>query len=212
MNDKIMKTITRKMSQNNIGRSRAAAVTALLFTFLAPSFSYAHTGIGGEAGFASGIAHPLGGLDHLLTMVAVGIWAFQTGGKAIWAAPITFVGVMVFGCLLGITGVTVPFIEEGIIISVLMSGVLIAVARRMPLTISMAIVGLFAIFHGHAHGSTAPLAASWAAYLVGLATATASLHLCGIGMGLLFQRISGARLIRYAGATIAMGGVFFFLV
>lgn len=179
--------------------------------FLSPVSAYAHTGMGHTVGFANGFGHPFGGLDHILAMIAVGIWAFQTGGKAVWAVPTAFVGVMALGSVLGVTGVTVPFTEEGIIISVLLLGVLIAASVRMPLAISMVIVGLFAVFHGHAHGAEMPVVASGLAYGVGFVVSTALLHLCGIGIGVLFQKTVSMRLIRYTGASIATAGVCLFL-
>ena len=140
---------------------------ALSVIFLTPSLANAHTGIGNTAGLLHGFGHPLGGLDHILAMVAVGIWAAQIGGKAIWAVPTTFVSVMVVGGILGITGVAVPFVEQGIVMSVLILGVLIAAAACLPLASSAAIVGLFALFHGHAHGAEIPVAVSGFAYGVG---------------------------------------------
>lgn len=179
--------------------------------FLLPVSAYAHTGMGHTIGFVNGFGHPLGGLDHILAMVAVGIWAFQTGGKAVWAVPAVFVGVMALGGVLGITGVAIPFTEEGIIISVLLLGVLIAVAVRMPLAINMALVGLFAVFHGHAHGAEMPVVVSGLAYGVGFAVSTALLHLCGIGIGVLFQKTVSMRFVRYTGASIATAGVYLFI-
>jgi urease accessory protein len=190
-----------------ISRSLFALLCILVFT---PASVYAHTGVGHAAGFANGFGHPIGGFDHVLAMVAVGIWASQIGGKAVWAVPATFVGVMVLGCILGITGVSVPLVEEGIVISVLIFGVLIAAAVRMPLAVSMAIVGLFAIFHGHAHGAEMPVAVSGLAYGVGFAVATALLHISGIFIGVLFRKTARMQFIRLAGATITAGGVYLF--
>ena len=144
-------------------------------------------------------------------MLAVGIWAAQVGGRAIWAVPSTFVSVMIIGGILGITGIAVPFVEPGIIMSVLILGALIAVAARLPLVLSMLIVGLFAMFHGYAHGAEMPVAASGLFYGIGFALATALLHLSGISVGVLFQKTARVQIIRYAGATIAMAGVYLFL-
>lgn len=188
-------------------RSFLALLCILIFT---PASVYAHTGVGHTAGFANGFGHPIGGFDHVLAMVAVGIWASQIGGKGVWAVPSTFVGVMILGCIMGITGISVPFIEEGIIVSVLILGVLIAAAARMPLAVSMAIVGLFAIFHGHAHGAEMPVAVSGLAYGAGFAAATALLHLCGIVIGAVLRKTARMQFIRFAGATIAASGVYLF--
>ena len=152
---------------------RICSLALLCMAILAPASVFAHTGADPAAGFGHGFAHPLGGLDHILAMVAVGIWASQIGGKALRAVPAAFVGVMAVGGVLGVSGVAIPFTEEGIIISVLILGVLIAAAARLPLAVSMGIVGLFAVFHGHAHGAGMPVAASGLAYGMGFTLATA---------------------------------------
>jgi len=179
--------------------------------FLLPISAYAHTGIGPGPGFFNGFNHPIGGFDHILAMVAVGIWASQTGGKAVRAVPATFVGIMLLGYILGITGLSLPFVEEGILTSVLILGVLIATAARLPLAAGMTIVGLFALFHGHVHGTEMPFSVSGVAYGAGFAAATALLHVSGIVTGvLLLRKTAGAKLIRYSGAAIAVAGVYLF--
>ncbi len=180
--------------------------------FLFPVSAYAHSGIGGGAGFFNGFNHPLSGIDHILAMVAVGIWASQTGGKAVRAVPATFVGIMLIGYILGISGVSIPFVEAGILTSVLILGLLIATAVRLPLAAGMTIVGLFALFHGHSHGTEMPFALSGLAYGAGFAVSTALLHLSGIVTGGLLQKKADARLIRYSGAAIAVAGIFLFFV
>ena len=187
----------------------ACSMALLCAAALAPASAFAHTGAGHVAGFGHGFAHPLGGLDHILAMVAVGIWASQAGGKSLWAVPAAFVGVMLLGGVLGAAGLSVPFIEEGIIVSVLILGVLIAAAARLPLATSMAVVGLFALFHGHAHGAEMPVAVEYGA---GFITATALLHLSGIAIGALFQKTARAQSVRYAGAAIAVSGLLLFFV
>ena len=139
-------------------------------------------------------------------MVAVGLWAAQLGGRALWLVPAAFVSLMTVGGALGMAGVPVPMVETGILLSVLLLGVLIAAAVRLPLAASMAVVGLFAIFHGHAHGSEIPVAASGLAYGLGFVLATAVLHGCGLGLGLLAQKKFTAPALRFAGAAIARGG------
>lgn len=178
------------------------------FIFFAPALAHAHTGLGQANGFMHGLAHPVSGFDHLLAMVAVGIWASQIGGKGIWAIPATFVGIMSFGGLLGINGATMPFVEEGIAMSVLIFGVLIAAATRLPLIASAIMVGLFAIFHGFAHGAEMPGTATGFAYGMGFALATTILHLCGIGMGTLLQKMGKVQVVRYAGGAIAISGMY----
>ena len=142
------------------------------FTFLlaalllAPTLAHAHTGVGDTSGFAHGFGHPLTGLDHLLAMIAVGLWAAQIGGRALWAVPLTFVSIMAVGGALGIAGVPVPFVEQGIATSVLLLGLLIAFAVRMPLGFSVPLVALFAICHGHAHGAEMVASVSGLTYAV----------------------------------------------
>jgi urease accessory protein len=141
-------------------------------------------------------------------MVAVGIWAAQIAGRATWAVPATFVTVMVIGGAIGITGTAIPFVEQGIVISVLILGVLIAAAIRLPLPASSAIVGLFALFHGHAHGAEMPVALSGISYGIGFVLTTAVLLFSGICFGASLQKTARLQTVRYAGAAIAVGGVF----
>jgi urease accessory protein len=173
-----------------------------------PGIALAHTGIGETAGFMHGFSHPIGGADHILAMVAVGLWAAQIGGRALWVIPCTFVGVMVLGGVLGFAGIYVPFVEEGILVSILILGVLIAGAFKVPLMYSSLIVGLFAIFHGHAHGIEMPATMSAASYAVGFALATAMLHLAGIGLGVLMQKSKLQTVNRFAGGVIALSGIY----
>ncbi|MGH8047635.1 MAG: HupE/UreJ family protein [Chthoniobacterales bacterium] len=187
---------------------KTAALLAVLF--LAPTLAHAHTGVGLTHGFSHGFEHPLFGLDHLLAMVAVGLWAAQIGGRALWAVPLTFVSVMALGGALGVAGVPVPFVEPGIATSVLLLGLFIALAVRMPLAFSIPIVALFAVCHGHAHGAEMPSNASGIMYATGFMIATALLHGCGIGLGVGIQRQIAAPALRAAGAAIAVAGVTLF--
>ncbi len=175
---------------------------------LLPASAYAHPVIGRGAGFLNGFVHPLGGLEHVLVMFAVGLWAYQIGGKALWAVPAAFVTVMLLGCFLGIMGLYIPFVEGGIITSLLVLGLLIAAAARLPLAAGMAIVAVFALFHGHAHGTEMPFSVSGLSYGAGFAVATALLHTSGIVSGAFFNKRLGALLIRYSGAAIAAAGVY----
>jgi urease accessory protein len=188
----------------------ASQRNALLLGILlcVPSLARAHVGVGQTSGFSHGFGHPLSGLDHVCAMVAVGLWAAQMGGRAIWAVPLTFVSVMAFGGFLGVLHVQIPFIETGIVISVLTLGVFIAAAVRMPLIASILIVGLFAIFHGHAHGEEMLEKASGLAYAVGFVLATALLHAIGIGLGIGIQRISKPLVVRLAGVAIVLCGIY----
>jgi urease accessory protein len=141
-------------------------------------------------------------------MVAVGLWAAQRGGRALWLVPLTFVSIMIVGGILGMGGVGIPYVEQGIAASVLVLGIFIAAAVRLPLAASMAIVGLFALFHGYAHGAEMPDSSSGLAYGIGFVVATASLHLSGIALGIAAQRFASAQFVRYLGGGIAACGVY----
>lgn len=182
--------------------------TILVLSFVFPSLALAHTGAGETAGFIHGFSHPIGGADHLLALLAVGLWAAQLGGRAVWAVPGTFVGVMVLGGVLGFTGVALPFIEAGILVSVLVLGILIAGVFRFPVLYSAVIVGCFAVFHGYAHGVEMPATLSAGSYTVGFALATALLHAAGMGLGTLLQKTHLQSVTRLAGGAVALGGVY----
>jgi urease accessory protein len=185
-------------------QSRAfALLAALLF---APLAAHAHAGAGPAHGLADGFSHPLHGLDHLLAMIAVGLWAAQLGGRAIWAVPASFVGVMMLGGALGLSGATLPFVEGAILASVFLLGLLIVFSARPPLWAGAALVGAFALFHGHAHGAEMPENAVGALYAAGFVAATALLHLAGIGLGLALAKWRYAPAIRIAGAAVILGG------
>ncbi len=171
---------------------------------LASTAAFAHPGMHHGAGFMAGLTHPPGGVDHLLAMVAVGLWAAQTGGRAVWGIPAAFVLLMVVGGLLGMAGFPLPLVEAGILASVLVLGLLIAGACRLPLPLAASMVGGFAVFHGFAHGAEMPPGASVMEYGLGFALASLLLHAAGIGLGKWTGRHGG--LTRYAGLAIALGG------
>ena len=175
---------------------------------LLPSFAYAHVSVGEASGFMHGLTHPTSGLDHACAMLAVGLWAAQMGGRSVWAVPLTFVGVMALGGALPMLGIGLPFVDTGIVLSVLLLGVLIAAAVRLPLLLSGSMVGLFALWHGHAHGVEMPELASGIGYALGFVLATALLHVIGIAFGLGMQRLARERVIHAAGAGIALCGVY----
>jgi len=177
---------------------------------LLPSLTYAHAGAGSAeaGGFLHGLAHPAVGLDHVCAMLAVGLWAAQTGGRSVWAVPLTFVCVMALGAALPALGVGLPFVERGIALSVLLLGVLIAASVRLPLMLGSGIVGLFALWHGHAHGAEMPASASIIEYALGFMLATALLHVAGIAFGLGMQQRARERIIHAAGAGIALCGIY----
>ncbi|MBI5435610.1 MAG: HupE/UreJ family protein [Nitrosomonadales bacterium] len=185
--------------------------TVALFAIGIPSLAHAHAGIGHASGWAHGLSHPVGGLDHICAMIAVGLWATQMGGRAIWLVPLTFVTVMALGGVLGMAAVPLAYTEQGIVMSLLVLGVLIAAAIRLPLAVSAAVVGVFAVFHGYAHGAEMPQSASALAYAAGFMLATALLHASGIGMALFAKGIGRAQWLRLAGAAIALcgGGLLF---
>jgi urease accessory protein len=197
-------------------RSRRSSVAllppALMLVVLFPSIAAAHVGTGPAGGWLSGLAHPLGGLDHLSAMIGVGLWAAQRGGRALWLMPLAFLGVMALGGFVGMAGYTIPMVETGIVASVLILGCLIAAAVRLPLLASTILVGLFALLHGHAHGLEAPDAAAGLLYGLGFLTSSALLVVMGVGLGWpACRRTSTVWLARYAGAAIALCGVYLWL-
>lgn len=155
----------------------------------------------------TGLAHPFSGLDHILAMVAVGLWAAQLGGRALWLVPLTFVLTMAAGGVLGFLGLPLPYVELGIAGSVLILGILVALASRLPLAASMMLVGIFALFHGYAHGAEMAINASALGYSLGFMLATATLHASGIGIALAARQGWPAQLLRAGGAVIAVSGV-----
>ena len=178
---------------------------------LVPSLALAHPGLPGHShDVASGFLHPLGGIDHILAMVAVGLLAAQLGGRALWLVPASFVAAMAAAGLAGMAGVTLPMTEAGIAASVVVMGGAIALRLSMPVAAAMALVGFFALFHGYAHGLEMPQTASGLLYGLGFIAATALLHGLGIGIGLALGRLDsavGRNLVRVAGSVAAMIGV-----
>ena len=175
-----------------------------------PSVALAHTGVGDTHGFMHGFSHPIGGLDHVLAMVAVGMFAAYVGGRALWLVPATFVLMMAVGGALGIAGAPVPFVELGIVASVIVLGLAVALQWHVPTAAAAALVGFFAIFHGHAHGAEIPAGVSGLEYALGFMFATAVLHAIGVGIGFGFSQV-GARISRAAlqagGGAMALAGV-----
>ena len=177
---------------------------------LMPTVASAHTGIGDTGGFAHGFLHPVTGLDHILAMVTVGIFAWQLGGRAIWLVPASFVAIMALGGMLGIAAIGVPLVELAIAVSVIVLGAMVAAGVKAPLAVAMGIVGLFAMFHGHAHGAVMPETAAGVAYGLGFMLATAMLHLAGVGIGFLIGRSGdqyGQVGVRAAGGVVAIAGI-----
>jgi urease accessory protein len=168
----------------------------------------AHTG-SMSGGFVGGLAHPLFGPDHVVAMVAVGLWGAFLGAPAIWLLPIIFPLVMAAGGVIGILGVPLPGVEIGIAVSAIVLGLMVALAARPPLWVAAVLVGAFAIFHGHAHGAELPPGADAVAYSLGFVMATGVLHLTGIGFGTLSRWPTGRIAVRAVGGAIALAGVAF---
>lgn len=176
---------------------------------LVSSAAWAHTDHAQAGGFLAGMLHPVGGFDHVLAMIAVGLWGAQLGNPARWALPIAFPLVMAFGGFLGLIGIGVPGVEFGIAVSAIVLGIAVLLAVRPPLWLATLMVGLFAIFHGHAHGTELPDGASGLAYSAGFMLCTGLLHLTGIGLGMINRLPRGASAIRGLGALIGAGGIYF---
>ena len=191
--------------------SKASLHLAALLAAIPLAPALAHTGTGLASGLESGFLHPLTGPDHLVAMVAVGLWGAQLGNPAIWVLPITFPLVMALGGLLGISGFELPLVEPVIALSGIALGLLVALQVRPPLWLAALIVGVFAIFHGYAHGRELPEAADPTSYAVGFVLATGLLHLAGILIGILIAWPSGAKVVRACGAAIGCVGVYFLL-
>lgn len=190
----------------NLRRGVVAAVAAGAVALSAES-ALAHTGMEHALSFASGLKHPWSGPDHMLAMVAVGLWAGLVGGRALWAWPVAFVAVMMLGGAAGVAGVALPMVELGILASVIVLGLLVLMAARLPVWEGAALVALFAVLHGHAHGAELPAEGAAASYFAGFALATAALHALGLGVAYLATGERGRLIVRGAGALVAAGGV-----
>lgn len=188
---------------------RTLLIIALL---LAPAAVLAHSGPAGhDHGFAFGFLHPLGGLDHLLAMIAVGLLAAHLGGRALWLVPLSFVALMATGGAIGFAEVRLPYVELLISASVVVLGLLVAFRANVPLVAAMLIAGFFAIFHGHAHAAELPDSESPYPYAAGFLLATALLHLAGVMIGFGFAKLSasglGQRIVQAGGGAMALAGV-----
>ena len=187
---------------------RSIHAVALLTTLWTGS-ALGHALQGEAEGFLTGLLHPLSGADHVLAMIAVGLWGAQLGAPAIWVLPVAFPLVMAMGGMLGFLGVPLPEVEVGIAASAIVLGTAVAFEVRPPLVIAALVVGGFAIFHGHAHGTELPPGQSALLYSMGFVIATGCLHAVGIGIGTVRRRTWGQGLLRGAGAAVAAGGAFF---
>jgi urease accessory protein len=169
----------------------------------------AHTEAGEALGFVSGAHHPISGLDHVLAMLAVGLWGAQLGPPALWLLPVTFPMVMALGGMMGLLGIRLPGVEFGIAVSAIGLGAMVLTECRPPLWIAATIVGLFALFHGHAHGTELPAGQSGLLYSMGFVITTGGIHGVGISIGLIHRWGIGRVLLRIAGSLIMVAGVVF---
>jgi urease accessory protein len=184
-------------------------VSAFAAVLLLPRLAMAHVQGGEAAGFLSGLSHPVSGLDHVLAMISVGLWGAQLGAPAVWVLPVTFPMVMAFGGMLGLIGVSLPGVEIGIALSAIVLGFMVFREARPPLWVAAVIVGLFAIFHGHAHGTELPAGQSGLLYSIGFVIATGLLHATGIAIGLLHRWSAGKLALRATGVLVAVAGLAF---
>lgn len=183
---------------------------ALAILVFSPSLAFAHADASHASGFFHGFEHPIGGLDHVLAMVAVGVFAYVLGGRALWLVPVSFVGMMVVGFGLSLAQVNLPLVELGIALSSVVIGAAAAMGRPMPVACAMALVGVFAMFHGQAHGAEIPVDASGLNYAAGFIVATSLLHLAGIGAAFGVTKLVGkyGRIIaQIAGGASALAGL-----
>lgn len=181
-------------------------ILALPLLIAASSPAFAHVGHGATSGFSAGLAHPMMGADHLLAMVAVGLLAALAGGRALFAWPAAFLGAMVAGAVMAMSGLALPFVEPAILASLVVLGALIGLSTRMPAGIGAALIALFGLFHGHAHGTE--MAGGALGYLAGFTIATATLHVVGIGLGLATRGAKReTRLARAAGWAVCATGI-----
>ena len=185
------------------------SVTVITLVLLCAPAAFAHPQKGEAVGFLTGFRHPISGLDHVLAMVAVGLWGAQLGSPAIWLLPVAFPMVMAVGGMLGLMGVPLPGVEYGIALSAILLGAAVMFELRPPLGIAAALVGFFAIFHGHAHGTELPVGQSALLYSMGFVIATGCLHALGIAIGTVHRWPWGQKFLRLAGALVSMGGLFF---
>ena len=181
----------------------------LLTLLLCAQEVQAHVHKGEVVSFLSGLKHPISGLDHVVAMIAVGLWGAQLGAPAIWVLPVAFPMVMAFGGMLGLLGLPLPGMEIGIAASAILLGAAVMMELRPPIALAAALVGFFAIFHGYAHGSELPAGQSGLLYSIGFVMATGCLHAVGISIGLVHRWNWGQRSLRVAGAAFALAGIFF---
>ena len=192
--------------QEQITKGALCCILSLISVALIPSVAFAHTEGGVAGGFVSGFEHPLTGLDHIVAMVAVGLWGAFLGTPAVWLLPVIFPVVMALGGAMGVLGIPLPGVEIGIAMSGILLGAMVALAAKPPIWVASVLVGVFAIFHGHAHGTELPEAANAMTYAAGFVIATGLLHISGIAFGLLTRWPWGALAVRAGGGVISIIG------
>lgn len=180
-----------------------------LITVLWPLSALAHVGSGDAGGFLIGFQHPVSGWDHVLAMLAVGLWGAQLGAPAVWILPVVFPMMMAMGGMLGLMGIPLPGVEAGIAISAVVLGFMVLTEARLKIQLAMVIVAFFAIFHGHAHGTELPAGQSGLLYSIGFVAATGCLHGAGITIGLIHRWPFGRLVLRTAGSMVCAAGIYF---
>jgi urease accessory protein len=188
---------------------RAVLLAALVLMAVWPLVAWGHVESGQAGGFISGLSHPVSGLDHVIAMVAVGLWGAQLGMPALWVLPVAFPMMMAFGGMLGLMGVPLPGVEIGIALSAVVLGALVLGQVRLPLIAAVGVVAIFAVFHGHAHGTELEPGQSAMLYSLGFVIATGLLHAAGITVGLIHRWDLGRQALRGAGALVMAGGLYF---
>jgi len=196
----------RRVVPSNCSALRRAASLVLA---VVPVAALAHEEAGQAAGFLAGLAHPVSGLDHVLAMIAVGLWGAVLGLPAIWVLPVAFPLVMAVGGLMGLLGLPLPGVEVGIAVSAIVLGTMVLAEVRPPLWLAAAMVAFFAVFHGHAHGRELPPGTSALLYSLGFVVATGVLHAVGILIGVAHRWAAGRQIVRVAGGGVALAGLFF---
>ncbi|MBW1750181.1 MAG: HupE/UreJ family protein [Deltaproteobacteria bacterium] len=197
------------MRKCSLSQLRLQFALLMLFILVWTQVAGAHVEAGQAAGFMTGLHHPWSGLDHVLAMIAVGLWGAQLGSPALWILPIAFPMMMAVGAMMGLVGIPVPGVEIGIALSAIVLGSMILAEVRPKLAIAIAMVGIFAIFHGHAHGTELPDGQSGLLYSMGFVIATGCLHGLGVLLGLVNAIPVGKLVVRGAGTFIAGMGIFF---
>jgi len=191
------------------GTAHGLSRVSLLLLLLWPVAVFAHIQAGEAGGFVSGLSHPVSGLDHVLAMVAVGLWGAQLGMPAIWVLPVAFPMMMAFGGMLGLIGAPLPGVEIGIAVSAMVLGALVLGGVRLSLVAAVLVVAFFAVFHGHAHGTELQAGQNAVLYSLGFVIATGTLHAVGIGIGMIQHWDLGSKLLRGAGGVVLAGGLYF---